>query len=73
MSILTLVAVIIFLHMIFPSHSYAYLDPGSGSIMLQLLLVAFFSALAAIKVFWGKIKTFFTKNRFSQTENDNDD
>ncbi len=56
MSILTLVAVIISLQLIFPSQSYAYLDPGSGSIILQLLLAAFFSALAVIKVFWGRIK-----------------
>lgn len=36
----------------------AYLDPGSGSYLLQILFASFFSALLIIKTFWKKIVIF---------------
>jgi hypothetical protein len=41
--------------------SYAYLDPGSGSIIIQALIGAAASAIFFIKFFWFKIKKFFKK------------
>jgi hypothetical protein len=37
-----------------------YLDPGSGSFLIQLLLAALLGGAFAIKVYWRKIKTLFT-------------
>lgn len=37
-----------------PSH--AYLDPGTGSYMLQMLLAGLFGAVFAVKTFWTQIK-----------------
>jgi len=37
-----------------------YLDPGSGSFLIQLLLAALIGSAFAIKVYWKKIKAFFT-------------
>ena len=34
---------------------YAYLDPGSGSFILQVLLASFVGALFLIKQFWRRI------------------
>jgi|YelNatPaOPRAMG01_1025707.scaffolds.fasta_scaffold00290_32 hypothetical protein len=39
----------------------AYLDPGSGSFLLQLLLAAGLGALFAIKVYWKKLVGIFKK------------
>jgi hypothetical protein len=39
----------------------AYLDPGSGSYLLQLLLAALFGGLFALRMSWGKVKAFFTR------------
>lgn len=36
-----------------------YLDPGSGSFLIQLLLAALIGSAFAIKVYWKKIKAFF--------------
>lgn len=36
--------------------AYAYLDPGSGSIILQGILAAIAGTLAAIKLYWHKLK-----------------
>jgi hypothetical protein len=37
-----------------------YLDPGSGSFLLQLLLAAILGGAFAIKIYWKKIKTLFS-------------
>jgi len=39
----------------------AYLDPGTGSFLLQLLLATSLGALFVIKTFWKRIKGFFTR------------
>jgi hypothetical protein len=39
----------------------AYLDPGSGSFILQLLLAALVGSLFIIKSYWKKISEFFRK------------
>jgi len=42
---------------------YAYLDPGSGSYILQILIGVLLGGALAMKLFWSKIKLFF-KNLF---------
>ena len=39
--------------------SHAYLDPGSGSFILQILVAAHFGGLFLIKSYWKKIVNFF--------------
>jgi hypothetical protein len=41
-----------------PSSAYAYLDPGTGSYVFQLLAAAIFGSLFLLKVYWKKIKAF---------------
>ena len=41
--------------------TYAYLDPGSGSFILQIVLGVVLGGLFTIKVYWQKVKTFFIK------------
>lgn len=38
--------------------AYAYLDPGSGSLLLQLLAGAAFGAAAAVGIFFRRIRSF---------------
>jgi hypothetical protein len=37
-----------------------YLDPGSGSFLIQLLLAALLGGAFAIKIYWKKIKALFS-------------
>ena len=37
----------------------AYIDPGTGSLIIQVLIGALVGGLVAAKIFWIKIKTFF--------------
>lgn len=55
-----------------PSPAHAYVDPGVGSILLQGLAAAFFSAM----VFWNAFRKrltslFFKKDKDSSVEEDN--
>jgi hypothetical protein len=43
------------------SNAFAYIDPGSGSMILQLLIGAFVGAGIAVKVYWQKIRMKFMK------------
>lgn len=38
----------------------AYIDPGSGSMFLQLLLAAIAGGLWTLKVYWRRLKDFFS-------------
>ncbi len=38
-----------------------YLDPGSGSFLIQLLLAAILGIGVATRLYWAKIKTFFNR------------
>tara|TARA_B100000315_G_scaffold58113_2_gene52530 strand:+ start:21777 stop:22013 length:237 start_codon:yes stop_codon:yes gene_type:complete len=45
----------------FPISAFAYLDPGTGSIILQGLIAALAAAAVVMKTYWYKIKGFFGK------------
>ncbi len=42
-----------------PAH--AYLDPGTGSILVQILLGGAAGGLAILKLYWGNIRAFFAR------------
>jgi len=44
----------------FPKYIFAYIDPGTGSYVIQLLIAFFIGVSFAIKLSWKKIKTFFS-------------
>jgi hypothetical protein len=39
----------------------AYLDPGSGSFILQLLIAGILGGLVALRMSWSKLKARFTR------------
>jgi hypothetical protein len=43
--------------------AFAYLDPGTGSFILQLITGAIFASMAVIKIYWGKITSLFKKKQ----------
>ena len=49
------------LPLIFSNNAYAYLDPGTGSYIIQLLIAAVVGIGFALRLFWGRIKNFFRK------------
>ena len=45
----------------FPTAAYAYLDPATGSIILQAIIAFFASVIAYMTIFFRKTKKFFKK------------
>jgi hypothetical protein len=50
-----------------------YLDPGSGSFLIQLLIAGLAGAGIAIAISWGRIKRFFKKNKQVDVDKDVED
>ena len=58
--------IIIFLSFFFlTTNAHAYLDPGTGSIILQAIVGAFAAFFTSIYIFWNKVKNF-CKNIFNK-------
>jgi hypothetical protein len=54
-----LLAVVLLL--IFTRECLAYVDPGGGSFVLQLIVAGLIGAALAVKAFWQNVKRFFSK------------
>lgn len=54
------------------TNAHAYLDPGTGSILLQGLLAGVVGFLGVVKIYWRKILAWFKRNPQQKNEkNDN--
>ena len=61
-----------FLSSIFPLTAFAYLDPGTGSIILQGLIAALAAAGFVMKAYWYKIKSLFGKSESKSLADEED-
>ena len=50
--------------------AHAYIDPGTGSYILQIVIGGVLGAAFALKVYWKKVKFYFTNLLSKQTKND---
>jgi hypothetical protein len=50
-----------------------YLDPGSGSFLIQLLMAAALGIGVAVKMYWTKIKSLFTGKKADKPDSDVDE
>ena len=70
--ILTILSIIMF-----PKHSYAYLDPGTGSIILQAIIGFIAAGITAISIYWSKFKSLisriFNKKEIEKDKSNSDD
>lgn len=60
-------------YLIFTDKAYAYIDPGAGSVIFQIILVVIVSGLYFVKQFFGKIKNFFRRLISKKTNMYSDD
>lgn len=38
-----------------------YIDPGTGSLVVQILIASLIGSLFMLKIYWKRIKTFFSR------------
>lgn len=65
-------AVLIAACTILASPSHAYLDPGTGSIILQSILAGIAVAMGVLRLYWYRIKSFFSASGRGPTDQDAD-
>ena len=46
---------------LYPKSCFAYLDPGTGSIIIQALVGALAATISTISIYWYKVKIFLLK------------
>lgn len=56
--------------LLFSSQAFAYLDPATGSILLQGLLAAIAGVAVTAGLYWEKIKAFFTRSHAEVIDTD---
>jgi hypothetical protein len=60
------------LNLIFIGSQFFYLDPGSGSFILQMLIAGFLGAGLGITIFWNRLKALFGKGKPKPEESEDD-
>ena len=50
-----------------------YLDPGSGSFIIQMLLAGLLGIAVAVRIYWKKIMSFFKRSKNGQVQDDLDE
>lgn len=53
------------------TEAFAYIDPGTGSLILQWLVGMVLAGLAVMNVYWQRIKSFFSGKSRSDTSGKN--
>tara|TARA_B100001250_G_C19772132_1_gene777686 strand:+ start:414 stop:590 length:177 start_codon:yes stop_codon:yes gene_type:complete len=54
---------IIFIFFIFSTPAYAYIDPGTGSLIVSFIVGIFTATYFYFKTIWLKLKKFFKKKK----------
>ena len=61
--------------LLFPRDAFAYLDPGSGSLIFQALVAMLAGVAYGVRVYWAKLRGLFSravKPSQAQTKLDSD-
>lgn len=66
MRTLQLFICVLLLQSLAPAAAYAYIDPGTGSQMIQILIAAVLGGAFAIKCWWQNVKAFL-RSKFSSS------
>ncbi|MGB0911197.1 MAG: hypothetical protein ACPGYT_12610 [Nitrospirales bacterium] len=64
---LNLLGLILLWQFIISGPALAYIDPGTGSYLFQMLMAGLLSSMFAVKMFWRNIRVYFSRF-FSQSD-----
>ena len=66
------IIIFVVLLLLFVADTEAYLDPGTGSMLLQVILGGVAAVGVAIKLYWHKLRAAFGMGRKAGPEDDSD-
>jgi len=55
------------------SPAYGYIDPGTGSLIIQSLIGAIAAIGVTLKIYWHKIKLFFSRHSSAANTDEQDE
>lgn len=64
------IIIFLFFFVVFPKNLYAYIDPGAGSIILQLIIAGILGGIYMIKIYLKKIRILSKSLFFRKKDND---
>ena len=53
--------VVMFIVLLLPGKAHAYLDPGTGSLIIQIIAGAFLALIMTFKLWWYGLKRFVSR------------
>ena len=53
---------------LFTSPVFAYIDPGTGSILFQALVGGLAAIISFFSIYWQRVKAFFSKKKSNQDD-----
>lgn len=70
---LTVIGTVLIFNFIFPKRIFAYLDAGSGSYIIQIIIAIVLGGAFGIKIYWRKIYSFFKNltSRVNRSDREN--
>ena len=63
---------LIFSLIAYTSPAYAYLEPGTGSMLVQGLIAGVAVVMSFLSIYWQKVKAFFGKKKINKSTADKD-
>lgn len=58
-SVVSLLGLALFISLAFPRDAFAYLDPGSGSLIFQTIVATLAGVAYGVRVYWSRITGWF--------------
>jgi hypothetical protein len=68
--LLSVFGLVILFYLISPNRIYAYLDAGTGSYIIQIIIAVAIGGAFGVKIFWRKIYSFFKNLSIKAKKND---
>jgi hypothetical protein len=53
--------------------AHAYIDPGTGSYIIQIIIGGLLGVMFALKVYWKKLKAYFSNLLSNRTQDDSNE
>lgn len=60
-TVLRVVSAALLIGLLFPRDAFAYLDPGSGSLMFQTIVATLAAVAYGVRLYWSRITSWFRR------------
>lgn len=55
--------IVLYMFAFMPTNAYAYIDPSTGSMIIQVVSAAALSGIVFFKIYWNKVKEWLKRKQ----------